>query len=681
MSNSMPGPETKGNGAKRGARLRITAVRVISQGFFFGLFCFLVLVNTFGTEWFEKRGWPVNFFFHLDPLIAISTALSTHSLYKGLAWSLLILIPTLFLGRFFCGWICPYGSLHHFIGWALGSMKRSEQITKNTYRPFFYIKYGILIFLLAAAAGNLPLNAVRWSAGHKLLVLLIGLGMAVLGLTWLMQGKKGQSRGLFRRGVLTVLLLAAGYVGLCKWLSADMTRVTSLQIGWLDPKCLLHRSVTTAVLPMADWSLEKLYSETAQYQGSFWSGMILLALLAANLAMPRCFCRVLGPLGALLGAVSRFAFWRVERSRSRCTSCRLCVTHCEGGCEPDTNLRLSECVVCLNCLDSCPEEALEFGGVLSPVFAGDADPDVSEGIAAPAIQKRRAVLAAIAGAAAVPFMRLTGASLRNWQASVIRPPGSLPEEQFLQACLKCGQCMRICPTNVLQPAGAEAGVEGVWTPVLNNKIGKGCMQNCTACGQVCPTGAIRPISIERKRGLGEYASEGPIKLGTAFVDRGRCLPWAMDKPCGVCEEVCPISPKAIFLRVTEETLYHGVMPITAATGISITCAGQRWKEGAYSTGDHWVEIVGGTGASQRRRIAGNTAEQLTISAEEPFRPAPGADSTFVIKVRLPRPHVNPELCIGCGTCEHECPVSGLRAIRVTGENESRSKDRSLLLRS
>jgi formate hydrogenlyase subunit 6/NADH:ubiquinone oxidoreductase subunit I len=109
----------------------------------------------------------------------------------------------------------------------------------------------------------------------------------------------------------------------------------------------------------------------------------------------------------------------------------------------------------------------------------------------------------------------------------------------------------VCPTNVLQPAGFEAGLEGLWTPVLDMERGY-CELNCTLCGQVCPTGAIQPISLDAKTGRGEFAAQGPVRLGTAFYDRGRCLPWAMDTPCVVCEEVCPVSPKAIFTR--EETV-------------------------------------------------------------------------------------------------------------------------------
>ncbi|HNX49791.1 MAG TPA: 4Fe-4S binding protein, partial [Thermoanaerobaculaceae bacterium] len=44
----------------------------------------------------------------------------------------------------------------------------------------------------------------------------------------------------------------------------------------------------------------------------------------------------------------------------------------------------------------------------------------------------------------------------------------------------------------------------------------------------------------------------PVRIGTAFVDRGRCLPWAMGTPCIVCEEMCPTDPKAIWFVEVEE---------------------------------------------------------------------------------------------------------------------------------
>jgi polyferredoxin len=87
-------------------------LRRISQLVFFLLFLFLLLrtelrgsLHANGSD--MALAYPVRLFFQIDPLVALSNALATHALYHGLLWSLLILIPTLFLGRFFCGWICP----------------------------------------------------------------------------------------------------------------------------------------------------------------------------------------------------------------------------------------------------------------------------------------------------------------------------------------------------------------------------------------------------------------------------------------------------------------------------------------------------------------------------------------------------------------------------------------------
>ena len=112
--------------------------------------------------------------------------------------------------------------------------------------------------------------------------------------------------------------------------------------------------------------------------------------------------------------------------------------------------------------------------------------------------------------------------------------------------------MKICPNNALHPALDEAGVEGLWTPVLVPRTGY-CEPTCTLCTQVCPTAAIRAVTEKQKMGQGGAEM---IRLGTAFIDRGRCLPWAVGTPCIVCEEFCPTSPKAIWFK-EEETEVRG----------------------------------------------------------------------------------------------------------------------------
>ena len=95
--------------------------------------------------------------------------------------------------------------------------------------------------------------------------------------------------------------------------------------------------------------------------------------------------------------------------------------------------------------------------------------------------------------------------------------------------------MKVCITNGLHPTFLQAGFEGIWSPILIPRIGY-CEFNCTLCGQVCPTDAIEHLDLEVKR---------ERKIGLAFFDQNRCLPYAFEIDCIVCEEHCPTSSKAI----------------------------------------------------------------------------------------------------------------------------------------
>jgi ferredoxin len=322
----------------------------------------------------------------------------------------------------------------------------------------------------------------------------------------------------------------------------------------------------------------------------------------------------------------------------------------------------------MNCLSSCEDGLI--GYRLLPSASGE--------ITSVDISRRGFLIGAVSGVVAIPALRLSGKVGPNWSPRVIRPPGALHEGDFLARCLRCGQCMRICPTNIIQPAWMEGGPEGLWTPILNFRIGtSGCQVNCIACGQICPSAAIRPISLDEKLGRKEHASAGPIRIGTAFVDRGRCLPWAMDRPCIVCQENCPTSPKAIFTREHFSTVRGGVLWTERANSVTVELKGTRLQPGQFSTGDYYCVIPGRSG--DRRRIIDNTDSTLRIDSNLPWETPPSPGSAIHIEVRLQLPYVDPELCTGCGICEHECPVRVKRAIRVTPENESRGRERSLLL--
>jgi ferredoxin len=135
--------------------------------------------------------------------------------------------------------------------------------------------------------------------------------------------------------------------------------------------------------------------------------------------------------------------------------------------------------------------------------------------------------------------------------SLIRPPGAVGEKEFLQRCVRCGECMKVCLTNAIQPTFTEAGLEGMFTPRLDMKAGY-CEYSCTLCGQVCPTGAIAETQEEEKK---------KIVIGLAFIDRSKCIPFQMGVDCIVCEEHCPTPKKAIWFEKREVMNDKGEMNI------------------------------------------------------------------------------------------------------------------------
>ncbi len=448
--------------------LTLQNIRRVYTVFFFCLFLLLIGI----TDFRNMKGYEISLFLEIDPLISIATFLTSWTVYKGLVLSLIIVISTLLLGRFFCSWICPLGILNQWVSHLFNKRRPVDDYRVNAYRTVYRLKYYIL-----------------------------------------------------------ALLLVLGVFG-------------SLQIGLLDPISFVMRSFVLSIFPAIHYWSGGLYLKQPLFYGGILIAIIFLMILFANRFITRFWCRVICPLGALLGLLSSVSLLRIRRDVVKCTDCQKCLQFCHGGCDPHTSLRISECTVCMNCIESCPEDAIHFGTVRK-----------ESSVHAPLdINRRRLIETAVAGVILFPIMRSVVNAQTVPQHGAIRPPGSIDEADFLRRCIKCGECMRVCPTNVIQPALLETGFEGLWTPILLNKIGY-CEFNCVLCSQVCPTGAIVPLSVEKKVGKTPY--EKPVTIGTAFYDRGRCLPWAMDIDCIVCEEVCPTSPKAIWFETVEIQLREG----------------------------------------------------------------------------------------------------------------------------
>jgi polyferredoxin len=495
-------PEAKpraGSGlpARRVIRVLVWARRV-SQAAFLGAFLWLLFQTAFRGTFASadarvRLPLPVEGFLMADPFVGAMTLLSTHTVYRGLLWSLGVLALTLVFGRVFCGWICPFGTLHHFFGWIFPSRygKGGKRVESNKTSARQRAKYYLLYAFLAASLAGSAVGGLF----DPICVAVRAIGLAVIP--------------------------AAQYVAGALSFGASATGVRALQTGADATGDFLARTV---------WPAKQVY-----FHQTWLVGVLFVAVLFMNRFVPRFWCRVLCPLGALLGVFARFALFGMEKDHAKCTDCNLCLVHCQGADSPQGGVkhRQDECHMCLSCESACPEDVIKFRFL----------PGRASTITAPDTARRTAFATAAAGAAMVPAARIADTLDANYSSKVIRPPGAVEEREFLERCIRCAECMKVCPNNALHPAFFEAGVEGLWTPILIPRIGY-CEHSCVLCGQVCPTGAIQKIDEEQKLGLGMK----PISIGTAFYDHGRCLPWAMSTPCIVCEEFCPTSPKAIWVE-------------------------------------------------------------------------------------------------------------------------------------
>ena len=457
----------------------------------------------------------------LDPLLMLAAALAGRAVVAGLALAAIVVLATLLLGRVWCGWFCPLGTL---LEW-LGPRRSLRKPPSERWRAVKYVL--LLVILFAALLGNLSLI---WL--DPITVLNRTLATAV----W----------PALRYAVVETEGFLYGFELL--WGPLDIIHQALVQPLFLDVQPVFNLTALTAAFA--------------------------LGLVALNWRAERFWCRYLCPLGGLLGLLSRVSLVRREVGEG-CVDCARCSRQCPTGTiDPRDGFRsdAAECTVCLDCLVDCPAEGVGFRLQVPgwrPERWRDYDPT------------RRQVLAA--GGAAVVGVALAGVEpiTKRQAATLVRPPGARLTD-FGALCIRCGACMRVCPTQGLQPSALEGGVQNLLTPRLVSRLGY-CSFGCQACGEVCPTGAIPALSLEAKQ---------ETVIGLAAIDRDRCLPWAYDQPCIVCEEVCPVAEKAVSL---EE-----------------------------------VEVAGAAG-------------ELML---------------------LQRPSVVKSLCIGCGTCEFQCPVGGEAAIRV-----------------
>jgi len=342
------------------------------------------------------------------------------------------------------------------------------------------------------------------------------------------------------------------------------------------------------------------------------AGMVLsLALFSSalllGLAGPRFWCRHLCPSGALLSLPARLRLVR-RTVGGACTRCGRCARECPfGAIGPDAVERPMECASCRTCSGVCPEKAVRFGIAPGGAGAGAAAPADAPG----GRPSRRAFLASIAaGAGTAAAVQ----AVRGHRPPLLRPPGSVEESAFLGLCVRCGQCVQVCPGPVLRLAGFAEGLEALWTPVAVPSHA-GCHPACTACTQACPTRAIRPLTPEAKR---------RTRMGLAIFDTALCLPHRGERDCRLCADECDAAGyRAIEMRPIR--LAVGEAPEGVLSALEIEEMGRiqaPFLKADACVGCGLCEYRCHVANVRQRRLLERSA--VVVDAGPADRPAPGA---------------------------------------------------------
>ena len=431
---------------------------------------------------------------------------------------LIIFSLTFFFGRIYCSTICPLGTFQDVINFISKKIKRKKRI-KNLY-----------------------LNEIKWLRFSILsLVILAFIFGVTLGVNLFdPYSIYGRIAGNFFKPILVGINNLISYI------------LENFKFFWLSPYNIKSFNFYPFIISL--------------------SFLILIIVLAWKKG--RLYCNSICPVGTLLGYLSNSSFIKIRIKEEDCLSCGACAKDCKANCIDTLNKKIdvTRCVVCFDCLTSCPIEGITFSYSTKVKNKNYIVDDNKRNF----FKKTSVYLLSLTTIAAQieKQIKITKPSkIPIFRKKAVSPPGSKGLEYFNSKCTACHLCISSCPTQVLQPSFLEYGFTGMLQPRLDNNAGF-CNYECNICTEVCPTGAILPIKIEEKKltqlGIAKFIKENCV-VHTQKTDCGACsehcptkavhmipyegnlvIPEVREKyciGCGACEYACPVIPyKAIYVE-------------------------------------------------------------------------------------------------------------------------------------
>ncbi len=185
------------------------------------------------------------------------------------------------------------------------------------------------------------------------------------------------------------------------------------------------------------------------------------------------------------------------------------------------------------CMRLCPLGATqELLAMPQRLFRRKTLPTDPPPVAAKRLLSRRSAFSATLDAVCVVFgagwARAASKRSASNRSNLLRPPGAIDQRSFSGLCMRCGNCVRVCPVNIIQPDSGSDPIAGFLAPTISFTKDY-CREDCAQCTQVCPSGAIARLSLEEK------AND---RIGVAEFDVSLCLLYE-DRECDICANACP----------------------------------------------------------------------------------------------------------------------------------------------
>lgn len=386
---------------------------------------------------------------------------------------------TLFFGRVYCSTICPLGVMQDVISWIHGKTKKKNRFRFN-YTPaknvLRYIVLAAFVLALIFGAHSIAVIIAPYSAYGRI------------------------------AGNLLAPLYQWGN-NFFAWIAERLDSYAFYSVDvWVKSGVTLGISVLTfAVIAVLAWK-----------HGRTW-------------------CNTICPVGTVLGFISRFSIFAPVINTDKCRNCGLCGKQCKSSCidMKEHKIDYSRCVVCMDCIDTCKDGAIEYRLRKKTLAAPSKTKEDN-----PTDKGRRAFMtsAVIAGAAIsakAQEMKVDGGladisyAEKPERETPLVPAGSLSLKNFTGHCTSCQLCVSVCPNKVLRPS---TSLSTLMQPEMSYEKGY-CRPECTRCSDICPAGAIRPISVEEK---------SSIQIGHAVVDLSTCVVNTDNVSCGNCAQHCPV---------------------------------------------------------------------------------------------------------------------------------------------